>query len=200
MKTQFGIVICTIFIAFQTGCERQPDAPTIFPKKETLETIMGLDILKPGDEVFDPTNNIIWQRCSLGETWNGSVCEGDPSEVTLEVAKKMTPKGWRIPSIRELSSLIYCESNRYHKDFNLGDGLPPIKHGCIGNDSSPAIHPAFLTKRYDLSYGLGYWSASPDKDNDYYTLMISFRSGAFNGMPSDESDSRLYVRYIRNTH
>jgi hypothetical protein len=76
--------------------------------RRTSEIIEGLAVLEPGDEVFDRKNNLLWKRCSLGESWDGAACSGVAQNVSLAEARKQTPKGWRIPSIRELATLVSC--------------------------------------------------------------------------------------------
>lgn len=65
-------------------------------------------ILNAGSEVKDLKTGLIWQRCSIGQTWTGSTCEGNAQAYTwpqaLEKAK-MTPL-WRLPNIKELYSLV----------------------------------------------------------------------------------------------
>ena len=66
-----------------------------------------------GVEVKDKTTGLIWQRCSVGQTWDGTTCKGQPTEMAQEEALKYAEKQspWRLPEIKELTSLAdkYCE-------------------------------------------------------------------------------------------
>lgn len=121
--------------------------------------------------------------------------------VTLDEATEVTPPGWRIPSIRELSTLVYCETNQYHRgDVDLGDGPPPLESACIGN-KGPALHPAFVAGPYDLTYGLSYWSATTYRGNDQYNYTIFFKHGQVNGVPKKvpvDSEAKSHVRFVRS--
>lgn len=61
-----------------------------------------------GSEVTDAQTGLVWRRCSQGQTWSGSTCTGTASththEQALAVAKTQSP--WRLPNVKELSSLV----------------------------------------------------------------------------------------------
>lgn len=61
-----------------------------------------------GAEITDKVTGLVWARCSAGQTWNGSTCAGSAVGFTLDgafaLAKQTT--GWRLPSVKELSSLV----------------------------------------------------------------------------------------------
>lgn len=61
-----------------------------------------------GAEVTDAKTGLIWQRCSAGQSWSGGTCTGDPNTYTHEeaLAYAKTQSGWRLPNIKELSSLV----------------------------------------------------------------------------------------------
>lgn len=66
-------------------------------------------VLRNG-EALDTKTGLIWQRCSLGMTWDAKRdCTGDVMPVGLdEATKKAEEQGgkWRVPSGPELESLI----------------------------------------------------------------------------------------------
>ncbi|OGB21030.1 MAG: hypothetical protein A3I66_18790 [Burkholderiales bacterium RIFCSPLOWO2_02_FULL_57_36] len=197
MKSQFLLLPFLFALLVQTGCGQKSDKSVEFPPKKSIGTVSGLDILEPGDEVFDPQRKLVWQRCGLGEKWNGAICEGTLKELTFVEAKKMAPKGWKIPTIRELSSISDCE-NGYRSTKDLGDGLPPLNDSCKGDLDSSSLHSAFKTKTYDLRDGFYFWSASSDKSNDSYVDVISFRTGQINGLPKNDGEAKIFVRYVRD--
>ncbi|HMY00847.1 MAG TPA: DUF1566 domain-containing protein [Agitococcus sp.] len=66
-------------------------------------------ILSNGYEVIDKKTNLIWQRCSLGQTFNGQDCVGSATAHTWSKALQIAQgqgNGWRLPNVKELSSLI----------------------------------------------------------------------------------------------
>jgi len=60
-----------------------------------------------GAEVTDSRTGLVWQRCSAGQAWSGSTCTGTTSAFTHEaaLAYAQTQTGWRLPNVKELSSI-----------------------------------------------------------------------------------------------
>jgi hypothetical protein len=61
-----------------------------------------------GGEVLDRYSGLVWRRCSQGQTWSGTDCTGTATTHTHEQAMIVAGQaigGWRLPNIRELSSL-----------------------------------------------------------------------------------------------
>jgi Protein of unknown function (DUF1566) len=67
-----------------------------------------------GTEVTDALTGLVWQRCFLGQAWNGTTCSGPivgyshESALLQAQARNVSnsPDGWRLPNIRELASLV----------------------------------------------------------------------------------------------
>lgn len=61
-----------------------------------------------GAEVTDSKTGLIWQRCSAGQNWSGITCTGTATTYTHEQALSyaQSQTGWRLPNVKELSSLV----------------------------------------------------------------------------------------------
>jgi len=93
-------------------------------------------ILNNGSEVKDLKTRLIWQRCSVGQTWTGSSCEGEATSYTWPHALAAVKAGdslWRLPNIKELYSLV-----------NIACYNPAINEPIFPNTPNAA-----------------YWSSSP---------------------------------------
>lgn len=42
-----------------------------------------------GSMVLDKTTNLVWQRCSVGQTWNGNTCIGEAKLFTFDQAQQL---------------------------------------------------------------------------------------------------------------
>ncbi len=132
-------------------------------------------LLSNGSEVKDLKTGLIWQRCSLGQTWDGTTCTGTASQYTWQQAlqtAKDAGNGLTLPNIKELSSL----ANR----------------ACY----NPAINDTFFPNTpFDSSTYYGaYWSSSPVADGGDYAWFVYFHGGY------DRFDFRslsLFVRLVR---
>ena len=68
--------------------------------------------------ITDVRNNIIWLRCSVGQTWDleDKICTGDiiklnhdEIKIALEQASQQLGGDWRLPTLQELETLV-CKS------------------------------------------------------------------------------------------
>ena len=149
-------------------------APTTVPVPTLLHG--RYQILGDGSEVKDTQTNLIWARCSVGQSWNGRGCSGKAQKFTFDQAQKQANKGWRVPTARELSSLVWCSTG---KTENLvdPDGKGAIKHFCAGNYNSPTIRSDVFPQIPSGSY----WSSSPYVGGSYYAWSVDFGYGYVNG-------------------
>lgn len=114
-----------------------------------------------GQTVTDKETGLMWMRCSLGQSWDGSRCAGEAREYTQDDARKAAQNhryagygDWRLPDIEELSSLVYCSSGRREK-FKAGsydhDGR------CLGDYHRPTI----FSSAFPNTPSSVVWSGSP---------------------------------------
>ena len=62
-----------------------------------------------GSEATDSQTGLIWRRCIEGLTWNGTTCAGDRllfNQLEAQERAKAKAGGWRLPSVKELSSIV----------------------------------------------------------------------------------------------
>lgn len=143
---------------------------------------------KEGDQIWDKATNLVWQRCSVGQTWNGKTCAGDAKEFNFDDAQKQAGNGWRVPTIRELASLIYCEKGQTKEKVNLKDGGADISSICQLStiDFSTINLVAFPATR-----GTYYWSSSPVVGSSGSAWYVRFYDGYV------AYGSGIHVRLVR---
>lgn len=61
-----------------------------------------------GAQVIDKRTGLVWARCSVGQTWDGSTCTGSPTYLRHEEAMILAEQtnGWRLPNVKELASIV----------------------------------------------------------------------------------------------
>lgn len=74
-------------------------------------------VSQENDVVRDKVTNLEWQRCSLGQTWNKGTqdCDGVAGRYNTKIAfsyNGLSSGRWRLPSMAELKSLIYCVEDK----------------------------------------------------------------------------------------
>lgn len=135
--------------------------------------VMGLN----GEIIKDTVTNLEWQRCSVGQTWNPDTknCDGETSGYDWYSASALVfEDGWRIPTVTELRSLVYCST---------GDpiliGMDLYDTTCNGNYTRPTIIvEAFPNVPYvDNNIRAHYWSSSSNDNDPGMAWVANFYKG-----------------------
>jgi len=125
-----------------TVAKPQPTLPS-----PTASTLLSGRYQDHGDgTVTDVKTGLQWMRCSQGQEWKGGNCVGDAArygwKAAREAAETLNRHGgyagyqdWRLPTIEELKTLIYCSTGQ-PKTWN------DTKAPCEGKYKSPTIDQA----------------------------------------------------------
>lgn len=79
-------------------------------------------IQSDGETVKDTRTGLTWMRCSVGQKWDGTDCQGSPERVSLSGATTRAADlnngngfagdtRWRLPTGDELGKLLICFHN-----------------------------------------------------------------------------------------
>ena len=163
-------------------------------------------IAYPDGTALDTVTGLMWMRCLVGQTWDGKTCNGIAGHYTWDEAMKQKTtfagySDWRLPTIEELRTLIYCSSG---KPEVFRTGITNTKC-CEGSFDTPTIiQSVFLNNAHSLNddswLSSSLWSASTAKADDprepeAWTVM--FDGGC------DTPDHRyeaLRVKLVRKAH
>jgi hypothetical protein len=109
--------------------------------------------------IYDRVTGLEWLRYCVGQKWDAKQQKpvGEAEEFVWEDACKQTaPGGFRLPTIDELRSLVYCSSGVDDKgnptEFGMEQG-----RSCGGGYICPTIHPIAFPDAPDGRF----WSSSP---------------------------------------
>ncbi|WP_081621798.1 DUF1566 domain-containing protein [Thioalkalivibrio sp. ALE11] len=149
--------------------------------------------------VTDLVTGLQWMRCALGQQWTGETCAGQPSsynwQQALDAAKKINRGGgyagtrdWRLPTIEELNTLIYC-SSRNPGPFPFSGKK---EHGpCKGEFQRPTID----FEAFPSTPPMPFWTASFDSTRKNKAWRVPFRYGNANRWYINNS---YFVRLVRH--
>lgn len=142
-----------------------------------------------GETVKDTRTGLTWMRCSVGQKWDGTDCQGSPERVTLAGATTRAAdfsKGngyagdtrWRLPTGDELGGLLICFHNAEVVQANC-----PAQPA--GTSASIVAFPGIPDRPY--------WTSSRASDGS--PVSILFDTAPMYGF-SDPGDG-LYLRLVR---
>jgi hypothetical protein len=143
-------------------------------------------VLGNGGVIKDIQTNLVWQRCSVGQAWDGKTCKGEAKVFTLDDAQQLARNGWRVPKVRELASIIYC-SNGTQRLLDLQDGGVQIQYHCGDDEHSPTLQ----TVAFPRTKGNVYLTSSPYVGNSNFAWLVNFYDGFVDGY------YRSYYYYVR---
>jgi hypothetical protein len=110
-----------------------------------------------GGEAFDTTTGLIWQRCSLGMTWDGKHgCVGEIMSVGLNEANTKAQEfgsNWRVPSGPELESIIDRSCGSPVVDVNVFPDIRKDENGEADYWTTSPVGAAGLYYFFDFVSG-----------------------------------------------
>lgn len=152
--------------------------------------------------VTDTRSKLQWMACSIGQQWDGNTCTGNATALNWEQAqsnKQHTFAGhsdWRVPTIFELQTLVYCSSNK-----DMGFDHKNRLSGCEVNYDDDRTNANFRYKKPTIVQSVFpntlqeiYWSATKAGSKGEY---IFFE----HGVSSDRNiNDKGYLRLVRDTN
>lgn len=138
----------------------------------------------------DPKTGLVWQRCSVGQTWNGSTCTGEAKRFTFDEAQRQAGRGWRVPTVRELHSLVWCSSGQTQDRFDPKDGGSLIVDRCEGMFQRPTIRIG----AFPATDKFWHWTLSPVAHIASGAWNVNFGYGSVSYL---ERSSPISVRLVR---
>ncbi|GGF82775.1 Lcl C-terminal domain-containing protein [Alteromonas lipolytica] len=129
-------------------------------------------MVTPATVLHIPTG-LIWQRCAVGQTWDGTTCSGEAEQLTWQQALVYARdfdasllEGWRVPNVKELASLT--------------------ERNCV----RPAINTTFFPATPSDSF----WSSTPSLTDQERVWTVAF----FNASHSIKEKQRaIYLRLVK---
>lgn len=119
--------------------------------------------------VKDPLTGLEWMRCSLGQTWTGKTCSGTAKKYYWGRAKQQASdttyagnSDWRLPTIDELHSIVYCSSGQRQPVERTASGETVVRNDewlngkCEGSYKRPTIQ----TRLFPNTPKVSYWPES----------------------------------------
>lgn len=186
-------------LALSRPVVKRVDPPKHKPDNKRIEHYKVYD----NGTALDTQRNLLWMRCSIGQTWGDSSCSGKVKYFSWEDAKKQSTiftgySDWRLPTIEELRSLVYC-SNGKPNYFSMGKNFDKANNdsGCMGeSERSYKDHksPTILQHIFPNTDDFLYWSSSEYYTNSY-GWNVDFRSGDGS---TNFAGNTAHVRLVRD--
>jgi hypothetical protein len=109
-KHRVSLLIVIIWSSSTLGsqtqiCRTETEIPPTTPTSQFTQNNNGT--------VTDNATKLTWMRCSLGQYWDGTTCQGDASQHNWQQALQVAQDeyfanydDWRLPNIKELTSIV----------------------------------------------------------------------------------------------
>lgn len=125
-------------------------------------------VLGDGSEVKDLATQLIWQRCSLGQTWDGKTCTGDVKRYGWQNALgavKALGSQYRLPNAKELQSLIEYRCDKPAINLTVFPNTKNHYYWTSTPESSQVRDSGLKAWFVDFTHGdsAGYWYDSLKK-------------------------------------
>lgn len=152
-------------------------------------------VIGAGEVIEDKVTGLHWQRCSVGQEWDGTTCTGSFVDLSWWDALEQEVDGWRLPTAEELNSIVFCS--------NTGIFGPDNMSTCSFGDIVPTLHPdAFPTNGEHPVRHFNFWTSTSEGYSATRQRRISFISGSL-GI-ADHIDPQVgvpvtnFVRLVRS--
>ena len=152
----------------------------------------------------DPTTNLVWMRCNIGQKWNGQTCIGEAKPMTGFEAQDFAAAlqhgngfaghtDWRLPTPYELSMLRTCSTGWHasvsHQVAEIDGtvrnvpgkpemmGLPPNNYvpiKCAENAQQPTLNSRVFPNTSVAKHGM-WWTSQNFGAHDI--IYVNFRNG-----------------------
>lgn len=184
MNLQKLTLALMLTLMFTQGCQSSPS----FTSQRFIDHGDGT--------ISDKVSGLMWMRCSVGQTWSGSNCEGEPIKVNWKDAAKVTQnfsfvgkQDWRLPTIDELSSIVFCSTGRTEMARPAGRFQRTTDGRCEAEQyQTPTVNNAIFPN----TPASWFWSASPYIHHDRDAWGLNFNEGNVSwGVKGNESHVRL---------
>lgn len=113
-----------------------------------------------GAEVTDKQTGLTWQRCRLGQSWDGATCTGKPKNFQTWLGALQAAKGlgrdYRLPNIKEYMSIV--------------------QRSCANPAINLEVFPNFDVTQERNSYQI-YWTSTPNPSEDTSVFLMEFNFG-----------------------
>lgn len=139
-------------------------------------------VLSDSSQIEDRATELVWQRCSVGQNWTGTTCEGAAKRYTWAAAMEFSSYArgksyaWRLPRIDELSEIS-----------DLGCKYPSI------NES---IFPSTMHDIYWSS--TSQWNGKDQQSDSADVLDFTTGYGNYADPYYKKKVSSQYVRLVRS--
>ncbi|WP_260603282.1 DUF1566 domain-containing protein [Vibrio cholerae] len=143
--------------------------------------------------VFDKQTQLVWMRCSLGQSWDGKNCTGKAQEISWDDAIKLKHNfagstAWRLPTVEELDSLVYCSKGRKPSERPNGKLVYDTDGSCLGDNYQ---RPTINIRAFPNTSNSVYWSSSPNAYGSYGAWYVDFDNGYVGRYDKD------YLNHVR---
>lgn len=145
--------------------------------------------LEDGNMLHTPSN-LVFMRCALGQTYNGSTCTGSPIAYTWQQALAIS-----VQTNAQINAQINSQSNSQVNSYLPSWRVPNIKELALITERA-CVRPAINETVFPNTAPDGFWTSTPSVRTTDMAWSITFTNGSQSVLPTNRS---LFVRLVRNS-
>ena len=215
--TSFDI-LKNITVKLTADFEQNKIINSYLEKQKYLKSERSKYINNSDGTVTDIKTGLMWMSCSIGQTQANKTCTGRANKYEWEEARNLSVNfasfnDWRLPTIQELNTLIYCSNNRiieyerdgyYEKWGRTGGFGCGINSRNINDETFNFQYPTINQAVFPNTPPYGFWSNSIEDES--YTSSnwqedawyVDFKYGSEGRTFLDSANHVRLVRSIKN--
>ena len=113
-------------------------------------------------EAKDTLSELIWARCVVGQTWDGTSCIGAPKKLTWQEALQAaaqyaldTGENWRLPDIKELNTVIDRQCVTPPINLTIFPNTPASQENGLWSSTPYVVEEDEETNAWYITLGFG---------------------------------------------
>ena len=132
-------------------------------------------------EAKDTLSELVWARCVIGQTWDGTSCVGAPKKLTWKEALQAAAEqalnsgeNWRLPDIKELNTIIDRQCVTPPINLTIFPNTPASQENGLWTSTPYVVAEDEETNAWYMTLGFGEMNYRAVSTTNFVKLVKGF--------------------------